>query len=281
MTERLISVGIILYKNDPQEIARCLDGLKSQTAKHLIGEVLIRDQGGGECREYVRDWQSRNLGSLNIKFYEGANLGFGSGHNALFDAIAESSKAYLCVNPDGIMHPKCVETIVAHAEETQWRGIFEAIQEPIMHPKKFNPRTGVTAWCSGACVLYPSNIYREIGGFDDDFFLYCEDVDISWRVKAAGYQCYTCSDAWFFHYAMDRAARDVEIWKSACILAHKWRSANFKNHALNVLASLVDIDPEELQKETEKFAQRPIEDVYRASPDFKHSLTFAEPMWTA
>ncbi|BAN25280.1 glycosyl transferase [Caballeronia insecticola] len=127
--------------------------------------------------------------------------------------------------------------------------------------------------------MIPSDIYRKINGYDEDFFLYCEDVDLSWRVKAAGYQCFTVADAWFFHYAMDRSARVVEIWKSACTLAHKWRSTNFKEHALNVLASLVDIDREELAKETEKFEQHPLEDVFRANPDFKHNLTFAEPMW--
>ena len=278
--EANVCIGIVLYKNDANEIRRCLDGLKAQTGKHLIREVLVRDQGGGECREHVATWIGKNPGVLPIKFSEGENLGFGGGHNILFASAHPNSTAYVCLNPDGIMHPDCLAEMVGMAEKNKWRGIFEAQQEPIMHPKKFNPQTGATAWCSGACLMIPSSIYREIGGYDDDFFLYCEDVDLSWRVKAAGYQCFMCSDAWLFHYAVDRAARDVEIWKSACVLAHKWRSSSFKEHALNVLASLVDIGRSELARETEKFEQRPLSDVYRASPDFKHSLTFAEPMWT-
>jgi GT2 family glycosyltransferase len=275
-----VTVGVVLYKNDEREIYNCLTSLSKQK-NNLIAEVLLRDQGGGDCRAYVESWIAQNPGVLPIEYSEGANLGFGAGHNLLFESRNRSSNAYLCLNPDGAMHPDCMESMIAVAETTKWRGVYEAIQEPIMHPKKFNPRNGVTAWCSGACLLIPNAIYEEISGFDDDFFLYCEDVDLSWRVKAAGYQCYTCQDAMFFHYAMDRAARDVEIWKSACILAHKWRSANFKTHALNVLASLVDIDKAALQADIERFEQIPLEGVYRASPDFRHSLTFSEPMWTA
>lgn len=280
MQEISISIGLILYKNDEIEIDHCLTALKAQTACGLIGEVLIRDQGGGECRMFVENWTAANPGALNILFTEGSNIGFGAGHNVLFSTVSPKSTAYLCLNPDGVMHPDCLEEMVKVATLEKWRGIFEPLQEPVMHPKVFSPQTGVTAWCSGACLLIPNNIYTEIGGYDDDFFLYCEDVDLSWRVKAAGYQCFACSKAFFFHYAMDRAARVVEIWKSACILAHKWRSTNFKHHALNVLASLVDIHRDELQTETEKFRQRPIEDVYRANPDFKNNLTFSEAMWT-
>lgn len=280
MPNHLVSIGLILYKNPEDEIYHCLTGLKSQSARSAIKEVLIRDQGGGDGQKFVDRWIAENPGALNITFSVGRNVGFGAGHNALFSEMAEDSTGYLCLNPDGVMHPDCLAEMLAVAEREKWLGIFEPLQEPIMHPKVYSPQTGETAWSSGACLLIPAAIYREIGGYDDDYFLYCEDVDLSWRVKAAGYRCFVSSGAFFFHYAMDRAGRVNEIWRSACILAHKWRSANFKTHALNVLATLVDIHRDELQADIEKFAQHPIEDVYRASPNFKNNLTFSEPMWT-
>jgi N-acetylglucosaminyl-diphospho-decaprenol L-rhamnosyltransferase len=281
MKKSKISIGIILYRNPEREIRNCLNGLKTQTAISQIHEVVIRDQGGGDCKDFVEAWQKENGNALSIRFHAAKNSGFGAGHNALFRMASAESSAYLCLNPDGIMHPQCLEFLLYQAQLNGWRGIFEAIQEPVMHPKKFDPQTGETAWCSAACLLIPSAIYREMNGFDDDFFMYCEDVDLSWRVKAAGYHCYTCQDAWFFHYAMDRAAREVEIWRSACILAHKWRSAHFKKHAFNVLASLVDVDQEELREAIEKISQHAVGEIYRASPNFKNNLSFAEMMWNA
>lgn len=275
-----ISIGIVLYKNDKKEIEDCLSGIASQTAVKDIREVLLRNQGGGECIRYVDEWVLANRPSFDIKVSSGSNLGFGGGHNAIFTDVGAESVAYLCINPDGIMHPRCLEKIIGCAVQNEWKGVFEAIQEPVMHPKRYDPKNGVTDWCSGACVLIPSSIYKEIGGFDEDYFLYCEDVDLSWRVKALGYQCFTCSEAWFFHYAMDRTARVLEIWRSACILAHKWRSISFKNHALDNLASLTDVGRDELKREAEKYSQHSLDEVFRANPNFHNKLYFGDPMWT-
>ena len=97
------------------------------------------------------------------------------------------------MNPDGFLHPLALSELIGMATSHDWQGIFESIHEPVMHPKEFSPETGLTNWCSGACVLIPSGIFEQVGGYDTDFFLYCEDVDLSWRIKAAGYRCFTCN----------------------------------------------------------------------------------------
>lgn len=43
---------------------------------------------------------------------------------------------------------------------------------------------------SGAFLLIRSSLFRELGGFDESFFMYAEDIDLSIRVKKAGYSCY-------------------------------------------------------------------------------------------
>lgn len=43
-------------------------------------------------------------------------------------------------------------------------------------------------WASGAAFLVRADLYRSFGGFDDDFFAHCEEIDLCWRLKRAGYK---------------------------------------------------------------------------------------------
>ena len=52
--------------------------------------------------------------------------------------------------------------------------------------------------CGGA-ALYRKSILDEIGNFDENFFAYFEDVDLSWRANNAGYKCVLCPTAKCYH----------------------------------------------------------------------------------
>jgi N-acetylglucosaminyl-diphospho-decaprenol L-rhamnosyltransferase len=43
-------------------------------------------------------------------------------------------------------------------------------------------------WVSGCFMAFRSEVYQELGGFDEKYFLYCEDVDICLRLQLAGYK---------------------------------------------------------------------------------------------
>ena len=43
-------------------------------------------------------------------------------------------------------------------------------------------------WVAGMFMLFPSHVYREIGGFDERYFMYCEDADICMKLKNNGYK---------------------------------------------------------------------------------------------
>lgn len=56
-------------------------------------------------------------------------------------------------------------------------------------------------YCSGASLLIPSVLLRELGGFDPEFVpAYCEDSDLAFRVRKAGYQLYYCPTSEVVHY---------------------------------------------------------------------------------
>jgi hypothetical protein len=61
-------------------------------------------------------------------------------------------------------------------------------QIPYEHPKDYDPVTLDTEWCSGAAVLLRTAALRAEGGFEPRIFMYGEDVDLSWRLRCAGWR---------------------------------------------------------------------------------------------
>jgi len=45
-----------------------------------------------------------------------------------------------------------------------------------------------------AAALYGRSVLREIGGFDEDYFCYVEDVDLGFRLRLTWYRCLYCAE---------------------------------------------------------------------------------------
>jgi GT2 family glycosyltransferase len=55
-------------------------------------------------------------------------------------------------------------------------------------------------WVSGACFLIEHRLFEQVGGFDENFFLYVEDADLCRRIRQLGYTIHLTSEAWIIHY---------------------------------------------------------------------------------
>ena len=54
-------------------------------------------------------------------------------------------------------------------------------------------------WASGASMLVRSEVFWEMGGFDDDFFAHMEEIDLCWRMHAAGYEVWVVPQSTVYH----------------------------------------------------------------------------------
>jgi len=138
--------------------------------------------------------------------------GFGANHN---QAFAHCKEEYFCVvNPDivlktdpfdslisclsnqkiGLVAPALVDSEGKLQDSARlfptpgriFRRVFSGAE------KKYTAPSSVQAifpdWVAGMFMLFPAHVYREINGFDEQYFMYCEDADICMRLAEQGYR---------------------------------------------------------------------------------------------
>ncbi len=131
------------------------------------------------------------------------NKGFGYGHNK---AISISKSKYILVaNIDLIFTKDSIHNVVKTAltdfstEYASW----EFRQIPYEHPKYYDPITLETNWSSHACILIRRKAYDSVGGYEPKIFMYAEDVELSYRFRANGWNLKYCPNAVVEHYTYD------------------------------------------------------------------------------
>jgi N-acetylglucosaminyl-diphospho-decaprenol L-rhamnosyltransferase len=134
------------------------------------------------------------------------NTGFGHGVNAGVDvAIAAGCTTILVLNPDATIARESLERlatavrndrtlmvapVVRESNGRVWFGGADVLLDDgrMSNPKRRPEREGrpYNEWLSGACFAISAELWVKSGGFDPDYFLYWEDVDLSLRVQRAG-----------------------------------------------------------------------------------------------
>jgi hypothetical protein len=127
--------------------------------------------------------------------------GYGEKQNLMWtqhsSKLSDPFDAFMTINPDMILLPDVVDKLYSTYENEAGQAfIVEARQFPVENPPRvFDPQTQEVDWCSGACILISRAFFEREGGFDENIFLYCEDVDLSWRAWLAGRKCIYRYDA--------------------------------------------------------------------------------------
>ena len=192
---------LIVFYNSAKFIGPLLDSLRGISIPFT---AYFLDNGSTDdtaerLASAVRTWPSRAFLLRSL-----TNHGFARGVNLL--TRQGTGEFMFILNPDTQLEAGSLEKLLHRGESDPAIGICEARQWPREHPKSYEAATGETTWCSGAASLIRRRAFEEAGGFDERlFFMYCEDVDLSWKLWLTGWKCIYVADAVVHHYTQDLA----------------------------------------------------------------------------
>lgn len=196
-----ISVIIVSYQSGPT-LARCLAALKAQTFQDF--EILLVDNASSDGAP-----QAAVAADPTLRFLEpGANLGFAAGNNL---AARQARGRWLALlNPDAYAAPDWLEALMAGAARHPDVRCFTSLQMSADEPglmdgagdvmtsagipfrggyrrrRPANLPEGEVFSACGAATFIDRDLFLGLGGFDERFFCYCEDVDLGYRLRLAG-----------------------------------------------------------------------------------------------
>ncbi len=216
------AVAVILVNwNTPAFTANCIGSLIEYCDSSLF-DIIVVDNGSTDRSLEILSAQFPELTYIDNK----ENLGFAEGNNrGLSNSIDAGYEYSLVINTDTLVDEDIVTALITHLNNHPQAA---AVQPAIfwMHnrtklwngPCGFNALLGITYsktedgiqkltayqkvdWVTGCCILIRNSAIKKAGLFNKQFFLYYEDVELSYRLRNHGYEVHYLPTSKMYHEA--------------------------------------------------------------------------------
>lgn len=229
---------LVINWNNSRDLRVALQSIMQQQHRHTIEIVVADNASSDDSREMVtREFPEAHLVAHAI------NLGFGAGNNRAVPAT--TGRYVLFLNSDTIVTEGALDALVDFADATPDAGIIGPKllnkDESLQYSCRRFPSLGTgffrntplgrllpanrftrdylmrdfdhatprdVDWVSGAALLIRRETLERTGGFDEDFYMYCEDVDLCFRAHEAGWRVVYYPSA-VIHHIIGRSSDQV------------------------------------------------------------------------
>ena len=218
---------IIVNYNAGEYLVTCLEAL------HVLpeppGEIIVVDNASDDG-----SYEAAKARFSGVSFIEaGGNTGFAAANNL---GIKSTDKPWVAlVNPDAFVAENWLQVLLEAVRENPQVSVFSSELVDAKNPRLLDgqgdcyhvsglmwrrkngqpvdsppSRLPFFAPCA-ASAMYLRLAVLEVGGFDEDYFCYIEDVDLGFRLRLAGYQCLHLHDAITYHIGSAITERDSDF----------------------------------------------------------------------
>jgi GT2 family glycosyltransferase len=225
-----VSVIVVNYNSGPM-LARCVQSALASSASAI---VYVSDNASGDdsiarLREAVGDHPRVKI------IMNGRNLGFAAGNNVVLPLLR--TEYVLCLNPDACLADGALEILLdaararpefacfaARRVQSERHDILDGAGDayhvsglvwrrghgaPVGRGPHADAREVFSA-CAAA-ALYRRQAIESVGGFDEDYFCYVEDVDLGFRLRLLGYRSYYVPDALVYHVGSGTTGKESDF----------------------------------------------------------------------
>ncbi len=251
----LMILTIIVTYNGEKYISDCLDSLLKQTKKV---DILVVDNASSDntCSIIKNNYPTVRI--IDV----GYNSGFAHANNVGMQYAMDKGYEYvLLINEDTISDNRLVENLFKYADGQTavapkiymngsltkvWYGAGKMDFEngfAINCQKELVDTVSEVSFMTGCCMLLHTDILRKAGLFDEAFFMYYEDTDLSLRMYENGIRMIYNPDACLWHRMQGRVQKDYYVY-----YMERNRLFFLKKHAKVFQCSLLKIMAMELYK---------------------------------
>jgi len=220
------AAAIVVNWNAAEHLPRCLAAIAAQSRG--FDRVILADN---ESEDESLSVVERDFACVEV-LRVGSNAGFARANNIAIATVGDCEFVAL-VNPDAYLDPRWLENMLAAAErEPRCAGfgsrLLMADQPELLDGAGDAYHVGGLAWRThhgepaagngltarpifspcAAAAMYRRDALVAVGGFDEDFFCYIEDVDLGFRLRLAGYHCVYVPQAEAAHVGSASTGRD-------------------------------------------------------------------------
>jgi len=253
-----VVASVVTYRSS---IPLLRDTLITFNQCRLKKQIYLVDNHSGQ--DYVRELRTMHHTKVILSK---TNAGFGAGHNLAIAQAPLKYDYHLILNPDVVIHDGTLESMVSYMDRNPQIGLLvpkvlfpegdlQYLNKRLptvfdLFARRFMPRrlrelawvqekmehyemrdVGYTEavdvpFCSGCFMLIRKKALEAVQGFDEKFFLYLEDCDMTRRIADAGYRCVYYPHATITHHWMRGSHKSWKLmWvmvRSSWYYFRKW-----------------------------------------------------------
>ncbi len=207
---------IIIHYGDLETTKRCLESVEKCKDEYR-SVILINNDAAIDLTKALRESKQRTI--INA----GRNLGFAKAVNVgIKHALNQSADYIVLLNNDASIEKKVLSTLASFLNDSKTAGIAGPVISFRQNGKllfdyggNIGSLTGRTThdnrdsnndkrpkkadYVSGCCMMVKSEVIEKVGFFDEQFFMYYEDVDYCLRTREAGYDTWVVPEGLIFH----------------------------------------------------------------------------------